>query len=123
MRQLAVTLIALTVVRIQTPAATLDWLFDVANTDNVAREQAQFLVWDGVPHSFSARFEKVNIVDKDWPFFLFHIVIASPGAEGERDRGSYLVCFRLTELYDGIPNSYRDSIRFRSADRTGDYDR
>lgn len=97
MRQLAVTLIALTVVRIQTPAASLDWLFDVANTDNVARDQAQFLVWDGVPHSFSARFEKVNIVDKDWPFFLFHIVIASPGAEGERDRGSYLVCFRLTE--------------------------
>jgi hypothetical protein len=97
MRQLVVILIALTIATFQTPAASLDWLFDVANADNVAREQAQFLVWDGVPHPFSARFEKVNIVDKDWPFYLFHVVIASPGAGTERDRGSYLVCFRLTE--------------------------
>jgi hypothetical protein len=98
MRQLAVTLIALTIATFQTRAVSLDWLFNVANNDNIAREQAQFLVWDGVPHPFSARFEKVNIVDKDWPFYLFHVVIASPGAGPERDRGSYLVCFRLTEL-------------------------
>ncbi len=97
MRQLAVILIALTIATSQTPAATLDWLFDVANPDNIAREQAQFLVWDGVPHPFSARFEKVNIVDKDWPFYLFHVVIGSPDAGARRDRGSYLVCFRLTE--------------------------
>jgi hypothetical protein len=97
MRQLAVTLIALTIATFQTRAVNLDWLFNVANNDNIAREQAQFLVWDGVPHPFSARFEKVNIVDKDWPFYLFHVVIASPGVGAERDRGSYLVCFRLTE--------------------------
>jgi len=55
------------------------------------------LVWDGVPHPFSASFEKVDIVDKDWPFYLFHVVITSPGAGVERDRSSYLVCFKLTE--------------------------
>ena len=97
MRHLAVILTVLTVVTFQTPAGSLDWIFDVANNDNIAREQAQFLVWDGVSHPVSARFEKVNLVEKDWPFYLFHIVIASPGAGVERDRTSYLVCFRLTE--------------------------
>ena len=97
MRHRAVILTVLTVVTFQTPAGSLDWIFDVANNDNIAREQAQFLVWDGVSHPLSARFEKVNLVEKDWPFYLFHIVIASPGAGVERDRTSYLVCFRLTE--------------------------
>ena len=97
MRQLAVILIALTIARFHAHAGSLDWIFDVANNDNIAREQARFLVWDGVPHSFSARFEKVELVDKDWPFYLFHVVIASPGAGTQRDRSSYLVCFRLTE--------------------------
>jgi len=97
MRQLTVLLTALTVVTFQTHAGSLDWLFDVANNDNIARRQAQFLVWDGVPHPFSASFEKVDIVDKDWPFYLFHVVITSPGAGVERDRSSYLVCFKLTE--------------------------
>ena len=97
MRHLAVILTVLTVVTFQTPAGSLDWIFDVANNDNIAREQAQFLVWDGVSHPLSARFEKVNLVEKDWPFYLFHIVIASPGAGVERDRSSYLVCFKLTE--------------------------
>ena len=40
---------------------------------------------------------KVDIVDKDWPFYLFNVVITSPGAGVERDRSSYLVCFKLTE--------------------------
>ena len=97
MRQLAVILTALTIATFQAPAGSLDWLLDVANHDNIAREQAQSLVWDGVSHPYSARFEKVDIVDKDWPFYLFHVVIASPGAGVERDRSSYLVCFRLTE--------------------------
>ena len=97
MRHFAIMLTALTVATSQVPAATLDWLFGVIDNDNIAREQAQFLVWDGVPHPFSARFEKVNIVDKDWPFYLFHVVIASPGAATKRDRESYLVCFWLTE--------------------------
>ena len=97
MRQLAVILIALTIATFQTPAGSLDWVFDVANNDKSAREQAQFFVWDGVSHPFSADFEKVDLVDKDWPFYLFHVVIASPGAGAERDRSSYLVCFRLTE--------------------------
>jgi hypothetical protein len=96
MRHFAIMLIALTIATFQAPAS-LDWLFDVVNNDNIAREQAQFLVWDGVPHPFSARFEKVNILDKDWPFYLFHVVIASPGAGAKRDRESYLVCFWLTE--------------------------
>jgi hypothetical protein len=68
-----------------------------ANNDNIAREQAQSLVWNGVSHLPSARFEKVDIVDKHWPFFLFHVVMASPGSGGKRDRSSYLVCFRLAE--------------------------
>jgi hypothetical protein len=90
-------LTALTVAALQTYAGSLDWLFDVVNNDNIARQQAQFLVWDGVPHPFSARFEKVDIVDKDGPFYLFHLVLTSPGARGKRDRSSYLVCFKLTE--------------------------
>ena len=97
MRQIAVILIALTIATFQARAGSLDWLFDVANNDKIARGQAQLLVWDGVPHPFSARFEKVDIVDKDSPFYLFHVVIASPGAGVKRDRSSYLVCFRLTE--------------------------
>jgi hypothetical protein len=97
MRQLTVILTALTVATFQTHAGSLDWLFDVVNNDNIARRRAQFLVWDGVRHPFSASFEKVDIVDKDWPFYLFHVVITSPGAAVERDRSSYLVCFKLTE--------------------------
>src|SRR5437868_13852578 len=97
MRQLIVILTALTVATIQTHAGSLDWHFDAANNDGIARRQAQFLVWDGVSHSFSASFEKVDIVDKDWPFYLFHVVLTSPRAGVERDRSSYLVCFKLTE--------------------------
>ena len=97
MRQLTVILTALTLATFQTHAGSFDWLLDVANNDNIARTEAQSLVWDGVPHPFSARFEKVDIVDKDWPFYLFHVVITSPGAGQKRDRSSYLVCFRLTE--------------------------
>jgi hypothetical protein len=97
MRQIIVILTALTVATFQTPAGSLDWVFDVANNDNIARREAQSLVWDGVLHPLSARFEKVDIVDQDWPFYLFHIVITSPGVGVKRDRSSYLVCFKLTE--------------------------
>ena len=97
MRQLAVFVTALTIATFQAPAGSLDWMFAVASNDNIAREQARFLVWDGVPHPYSARFEKVDIVDKDWPFYLFHVVIASPGSNVKRDRSSYLVCFRLAQ--------------------------
>jgi hypothetical protein len=97
MRQLAVILIALTVGTFQTHAGSLEWLFDVANNDEIARRQAESLVWDGVPHPFSARFEKIDILDKDGPFYLFHVVITSPGAGVKRHRNSYLVCFKLTE--------------------------
>jgi len=98
MRRLTLILTALTVATFQTHAGNLDWILDVANNDNIARGEAQSLVWDGVPHPFSARFEKVDIVDKDWPFYLVHVVIASPGAGAKRDRSSYLVCFKLTEF-------------------------
>ena len=97
MGQLTVTLAALIVVTFQTHAGSLDWLVDVVNHDNIAREQAQFLVWDGVSHSFSTSFEKVDLIDKDWPFYLFHVVVSSPGTGVDRDRSSYLVCFKLTE--------------------------
>jgi hypothetical protein len=97
MRQLTIIVTALAVATFQTYAGSLDWIFDVVNNDNIARRQAQFLVWDGVSHPFSANFEKVDIVDKDWPFYLFHVVVISPGAGVERDRSSYLVCFKLTE--------------------------
>ena len=97
-RQLTVILTAVTLAAFQTHAGSLDWLFDVPNKDDMARKEAQFLVWDGVPHAVSASFEKVAIVDKDWPFYLFHVVITGPGAGLERDQSSYLVCFRLTEL-------------------------
>jgi hypothetical protein len=98
MRQLTVILIALTVATFQTHAGSLDLFFDAGNNDDFARKQAQFFVWDGVSHPAAARFKKVEIVDKDWPFYLFHVVIASPGDRVERDRSSYLVCFKLTEL-------------------------
>jgi len=97
MRQLTVILTALTVATFQTHAGSLDLFFDVANKDDIARREAQSLVWDGVSHPRSARFEKVNMVDKDWPFYLFHVVISSPGGGVRRDRSSYLVCFKLTE--------------------------
>jgi hypothetical protein len=97
MRQLNVILTALTVVTFQMHAGSLDWLFDGVNNDAIARGEAQFLVWDGVPHPSSASFEKVDLVDRDGPFYLFHVVISSPGAGVERDRSSYLVCFKLTE--------------------------
>ncbi len=97
MRELTVVLTVLTVATFQTYAGSLDWLFDVVNNDNIARSEAQFLVWDGVTHPFSATFEKVDLVDKDLPFYLFHVVITSPGTGAERDRSSYLVCFKLTE--------------------------
>jgi hypothetical protein len=98
MRKLTVVLTVLTVAAFQMHAGILDWLFDAANSDDIARKEAKFLVWDGVSHLPSARFEKVDLVDKDLPFYLFHIVLTSPGAGVERDRSSYLVCFKLTEL-------------------------
>ncbi len=98
MRQLTVILTTLTVATFQTHAGSLDWLFDAANNDNIARGQAQFFVWDGVSHPLLARFEKVDIVDKDGPFYLVHVVLTSPGTGVERDRSSYLVCFKRTEL-------------------------
>jgi hypothetical protein len=97
MRQLIVVLTALTLATFQTRAGILDWFFGAVNDEDTARKQAQFLVWDGVPHPSSASFEKVKIVDKDSPFYLFHVVLTSPGAGAERDRKSYLVCFKLTE--------------------------
>ena len=97
MRQLTVILTTLALATFHTRAGSLDWLVEFPNNDKVARAEAQFLVWDGVPHSVSARFEKVDSVDTDWPFYLFHVVITSPGTGPKRDRSSYLVCFRLTE--------------------------
>src|SRR6266446_6994879 len=96
MRQFTFILTALTVATFETDAGILDWFFDAASNDT-ARRQAQSLVWDGVPHPFSASFEKVNIVAQDGPFYLFHVVLASAGAGVKRDRSSYLVCFKLTE--------------------------
>jgi len=93
MRQLTVILTALTVTTFQTYAGSLDWLFDAANNDVIAREQAQSLVWDGVSHPVSASFQKVDLIDRNGPFYLFHVVLTSPG-----NRSSYLVCFKLTEL-------------------------
>jgi hypothetical protein len=97
MRQFTVILIALTVVTFETRAEILDWLFDDVNKDAIARTEAQFLVMDGVSHPSSARFEKVNMLDKDGPFYLFHVVLTTPGGGVDRYRKSYLVCFKLTE--------------------------
>src|SRR6476646_11495272 len=80
MRQLTVILTALTVATFQTHAGSLDWIYDAANNDAIARGEAQFVVWDGVSHPFSASFEKVDLVDRDGPFYLFHVVITSRGA-------------------------------------------
>jgi hypothetical protein len=71
MRKLTVILTALTVATFQTDAGNLDWLLGVANHDDIARREAKSLVWDGVSHLPSARFEKVDIVDKDWLFISF----------------------------------------------------
>jgi len=97
MRQLILILTSLTVATFQTHAGSLAWLFDVVNSDEIARRQAQSLVWDGVSHPISARFQKVEIIDKDWPFYLFNVVMTSPGTGGQRDRSSFLVCFKLAE--------------------------
>jgi hypothetical protein len=97
MRQLIVILTALTLATFQTHAGILDWFFGAVNDDDTARKEAQFFVMDGVPHPPSASFEKVKIIDKDGPFYLFHVVLTSPDAGVERDRSSYLVCFKLTE--------------------------
>ena len=97
MRQLTIILTALTVATFQTPAGILDCLFDAASNDNTARREAQSLVWDGVPHPFSATFEKVDIVAREGPFDLFHVVLASAGTGVARGRSSYLVCFKLAE--------------------------
>ena len=71
MRQLAVILTALTLATFQALGGkVLTGLLDVANHDNIAREQARFLVWDGVSHPFSARFEKVDIVQKKSGLFI-----------------------------------------------------
>jgi hypothetical protein len=97
MRQLTVILTALTIAASQTHAGILDWLFDPVNKDEIARREAQFLVMDGVSHPSSARFEKVNLLDKDGPFYLFHVILTTPGGGVDRYRKSYLVCFKLTE--------------------------
>jgi hypothetical protein len=97
MRQLNVIVAALAAATFQTHAADLDWFFDIGNNDEIAREQARFLVWDGVTHSSAARFEKVAMIDKDWPFYLFNVVMTNSGTGGRRDRSSYLVCFKLAE--------------------------
>jgi hypothetical protein len=95
MRQLTVILTVLTVAIFETRAGILDSLFDAGNNGDIARKEAKFFVWDGVSHPVSATFEKINLVEKDGPFYLFHVVISSPGARGKRDRSSYLVCFKL----------------------------
>jgi hypothetical protein len=97
MRQLTVILSVLTVATFQMCAGILDWVSDPVNNDDIARKQAEFLVWDGVLHQLSSTFEKVDIVDKDGQFYLLHVVITSRQAEVKRDRNSYLVCFKLTE--------------------------
>lgn len=97
MRQLTFILTALIIAAFQTRAGILDWLFDAVNKDDIARREAQFLVLDGVSHPSSVRFEKVNLVDKDGLFYLFHVVLTTPGGGVDRYRKSYLVCFRLTE--------------------------
>jgi hypothetical protein len=97
MRQLTVMLIALTAAVFQADAGSLDSLLDVAGNDEIARKEAEFLVWDGVPHSPLARFEKTKLIEKQWPFYLFHVVLTGPEADLKHDPSSYLVCFRLTE--------------------------
>jgi hypothetical protein len=97
MRQFTVILTVLTASIFETDAGSLDWLFDAPNNDDAARREAQFFVWDSVSHPVSASFEKVNLVEKDGPFYLFHVVINSPGAGGKRNRSSYMVCFKFTE--------------------------
>lgn len=95
MRQLTVVLTVLTVAIFETRAGILDSLFDGANNEDTARKEAKFFVWDGVSHPVSVTFEKINLVEKDGLSYLFNVVISSPGARGNRDRSSYLVCFKL----------------------------
>lgn len=97
MRQLTFILTALTLAAFQTDAGIFDWFFGAVNDDDTARKEAEFFVMDGVSHHALARVEKVTIIDKYGPFYLFHVVLTSPGAGVERDRSSYLVCFKWTE--------------------------
>jgi len=97
MQGMKVVVAVLAATTFQVQAGSFDWLCDVTTNDEIARREAQSLVWDGVPHSLSARFEKVKILDKERPFYLFHVVTITPGISVKRDRSSYLVCFKLTE--------------------------
>ena len=97
MQRAKVIVAVLVTTAFQAHGGNLDWLCDVTTHDQIARREAQSLVWDGVPHSPSARFEKTEIVDKEWPFYLFHVVTATPGTGMEGDHSSYLVCFKLAE--------------------------
>ena len=85
------------VATIRVYAGDFGWVSDLRNKDHLAVSEAQQLVWDGVPHPVSASFEKTNIIDRAWPFYLCHVVITNPGAGVEHDRKSYLVCFKLTD--------------------------
>jgi hypothetical protein len=97
MQRMKVVVAVLAATAFQAQAGSFDWLCDVTTNDEIARREAQSLVWDGVPHSLSARFEKVKILDKERPFYLFHVVTITPGISVKRDRSSYLVCFKLAE--------------------------
>jgi len=97
MRQPTAILIALTIAIFEMHAGSLDWIFDPVDMDKIARSQARSLVWDGVSHHSLATFEKIEVLGQDGPFYLFHVVLTSPGAGKKPDRSSYLVCFRLTE--------------------------
>ena len=96
MRQLTVILTALTVATFQTHAGRLDWLFDVANNDNMARTQAQSLVGWCVASPLSA-FREGRDCRQRLAFLSLSRCNHGSGAGVERDRSSYLVCFKLTE--------------------------
>ena len=94
MRRITIILTALTgAAAVQTHAGILDCLF--GGPDNIAAKHAKEFVVEDLSKPNEAVFEKVNIIEKDGPAYLFHVAVTAPSAGAERAHLSYLVCFKL----------------------------
>src|ERR1700757_109955 len=97
MRQLKLLVATLAIATFQTDAGSFDWYYDVPSNDEIARTQAQRLAL--------LSFQCCN----------------DQSGHRTKARSQLISCLLQTGgTYNRIPDSYGDSVRFRSADRTGD---
>jgi hypothetical protein len=95
---------------VQIHAGIFDFLFG-GSPDSIAAGHAKQFVADFLSKPNEAVFEKVDIVEKDGPLYLFHVVVTAPSAGAERARLSYLVCFKL----DGGDAKFNKGIAVQDA--------